>query len=91
MKKLLLTAAISSISMAFATPFTGNDAQSQAMGNTGVASADPASAINFNPALLATYPDENDFSMILPSVKFFVDDSIGFAESAESFVDEGGT
>lgn len=91
MKKTLLVTAISALSAAYAAPFTGNDAQSQAMGNTGVASADPTSAINYNPALLADYDEEIDFGLTLPAVKFYVADPLGFFETADQFSDEGGT
>lgn len=89
MKKSLLILAISAASFAIATPFTGNDAQSGAMGNTGVASATPQNAFQFNPALLADYPDQNDFSLTLPSVKFFLDDGYGLVNTVTTFNDEG--
>lgn len=91
MKKLLLTLSVSMATAAMATPFTGNDAHSSAMGNTGVASATPQNAFQFNPGLLADYPDQNDFSLTLPSIKLFIDDSEGFAESSSSFVETDGT
>lgn len=91
MKKSLLFCAVSLAGTAMATPFTGNDAESSAMGNTGVASASPQNAFQFNPGLLADYPDNVDFGLTLPAIKFFVDDSNGFIDSASAFTDEGGT
>ena len=73
-----------------ATPFTGNDAPSNAMGNTGVASARPQGAFQFNPGLLADYSDAKDFGLTLPSIKFFVDDSLGLLKAGEDFF-TGGT
>jgi hypothetical protein len=89
MKKTLLSLSIALAGTAIATPFTGNDAQSNAMGNTGVASATPQNAFQFNPGLLADYPDSNDFGLTLPSIKFFIDDSLGFVSSAEELVTGG--
>jgi hypothetical protein len=90
MKKTLLSLSIALAGTAIATPFTGNDAQSNALGNTGVASATPQNAFQFNPGLLADYPENVDFGLTLPSVKFFVDDSLGFIEAGEDFF-TGGT
>lgn len=91
MKKSLLPLAIALAGSAAATPFTGNDAQSNAMGNTGVASATPQNAFQYNPGLLADYSDSVDFGLTLPSIKFFMDDSKGFIDSAGAFIEEGGT
>ena len=61
MKKTLLSLSIAIAGTAMATPFTGNDAPSNAMGNTGVASARPQGAFQFNPGLVADYSDAKDF------------------------------
>jgi len=71
---------------AFATPFTGNSAPSNAMGNTGVASANAQDAFQFNPALLADYDESVGFSMTLPSFKVSIDDSDGLIQNGEDFI-----
>lgn len=91
MKKTLIFCAVSLAGTTMATPFTGNDAASNAMGNTGVASANAQNAFQFNPGLLADYPDRVDFGLTLPSFKFFIDDSKGFVEAATAFSETGGT
>jgi hypothetical protein len=91
MKKTLLAVAVAISGTAIATPFNGNDAQSNAMGNTGVASSEVQNAIAFNPALLADQYDGVGFGMTLPSVKFYIDDSKGLIASGTAFTEEGGT
>jgi hypothetical protein len=86
MKKTLLCVSVMMAGSAFATPFTGNSAASNAMGNTGVASAPAQDAFQFNPALLADYDDSVGFSLTLPSVKVFIDDSEGLIENGRDFV-----
>ncbi|MFT5009296.1 MAG: hypothetical protein ACI868_002003, partial [Granulosicoccus sp.] len=86
MKKTLLCVSVMMAGSAFATPFTGNSAASNAMGNTGVASAPAQDAFQFNPALLADYDDSVGFSLTLPSVKVFIDDSEGLIENGWDFV-----
>lgn len=83
MKKTLLTLSVIAASAAQATPFTGNDAKSNAMGNTGVASAASFSMGQFNPALLAAHADQTRFSLLLPSAKIAIDDSYGFLQTSE--------
>jgi len=85
MKKTLVSVAVMMASSAFATPFTGNSAPSNAMGNTGVASADAQDAFQFNPALLADYDESVGFSMTLPSFKASIDDSKGLIQNGEDF------
>ena len=85
MKKTLVSVAVMMASSAFATPFTGNSAPSNAMGNTGVASADAQDAFQFNPALLADYDESVGFSMTLPSAKISIDDSDGLIQNGEDF------
>lgn len=89
MKFWLITASavISSVSMA--TPYLGNDATSSAMGSTGVASAAPDSSIMFNPALLADYSDDSNFSItIFPSSRFYAEDPFKLGENTEEFANE---
>jgi len=83
MKKTLLTLSVLAATAAQATPFTGNDAKSNAMGNTGVASAASFSMGQFNPALLAAHADQTRFSVLLPSAKFAIDDSYGFLQTSD--------
>lgn len=91
MKKTLLALSVIAASTAQATPFTGNDAKSNAMGNTGVASASLSSVHSFNPALLSALGRESSFAMTLPSFRFSIDDSDGVITSGKAFTDEGGT
>lgn len=83
MKKTLLALSVIAASAAQATPFTGNDAKSNAMGNTGVASAASFSMGQFNPALLAAQEQQPRFSILLPSAKFAIDDSYGFLQTSD--------
>ncbi|MFG1496088.1 conjugal transfer protein TraF [Saccharospirillum sp. HFRX-1] len=82
MQRSLLALAILTAGTASATPFTGNDTRSNAMGNTGVASADSFAASQFNPALLSAYDDDVDFGLQLPSIRFAIDDGYGFIKAA---------
>jgi len=91
MNRSLLALAILTTGTASATPFTGNDARSNAMGNTGVASAPAASAQQFNPALLSSYSGQVSFAMTIPSLKLYIDDSQGLVSSGRDFTEEGGT
>ena len=89
MKKTLLAVAVALSGTVIATPFNGNDAQSNAMGNTGVASSEVQNAVNFNPALLADQYDGVGFGMTLPSIKFYIDDSKGMIQNGEEFISGG--
>lgn len=82
MQRSLLALAILTAGTASATPFTGNDTRSNAMGNTGVASAESFAASQFNPALLSAYDDNVDFGLQLPSLKLAIDDGYGFIKAA---------
>lgn len=82
MQRSLLALAILTAGTASATPFTGNDTRSNAMGNTGVASADSFAASQFNPALLSAYDDNVDFGLQLPSLRLAIDDGYGFIKAA---------
>jgi hypothetical protein len=89
MKKTLITLSVLAASAAQATPFTGNDAKSNAMGNTGVASAASFSMGQFNPALLAATSTDYRFGLLLPSVKIAIDDSKGFVKHTNDNFIEG--
>lgn len=82
MQRSLLALAILTAGTASATPFTGNDTRSNAMGNTGVASAESFAASQFNPALLSAYDDDVNFGLQLPSLRFAIDDGYGFIKAA---------
>ncbi|PTY35805.1 hypothetical protein BGP77_00285 [Saccharospirillum sp. MSK14-1] len=82
MQRSLLALAILTAGTASATPFTGNDTRSNAMGNTGVASAESFAASQFNPALLSAYDDDVDFGLQLPSLRLAIDDGYGFIKAA---------
>ncbi|GGX45347.1 conjugal transfer protein TraF [Saccharospirillum salsuginis] len=87
MNRSLLALAILAAGTASATPFTGNDTRSNAMGNTGVASSPSYAAGQFNPALLAASPDNVNFGLTLPSAKVYIDDSLGLIEHGRDFYD----
>ena len=61
------------------------EARSLAMGNASVATADIATAALANPAMLAQQKAEDDFSLLLPSVGVFIDDSDGMIDLIEQF------
>lgn len=87
MKKTLIALSVIAASAAQATPFTGNDAKSNAMGNTGVASAASFAMGQFNPALLAANVEGTRFGILLPATKFYIDDSSGLIEYGRDFYD----
>lgn len=88
-KKILLGAAIAVASMqASAVPFAPTDARAMAMGGTGVSSAEVASTVQFNPALLANTREDDHFGLTLPSLGFSLADDNGFIEEVEDFDEE---
>ncbi len=91
MKKTLLSLSIAVAGTAVATPFTSNDAPANGMGNTGVASADAVGAVTYNPALLANYPDDVGLGISLFGIKSSIEDTEGFGDAAQNFIEEGGT
>ncbi|MFY0640894.1 MAG: conjugal transfer protein TraF [Bermanella sp.] len=88
--KILLGAAITlaSLQQAYAVPFAPSDARSMGMGGTGVASAEVASTVQFNPALLATTREDDHFGLKLPQFSLAVADDNGFIDEAEDFDEE---
>jgi hypothetical protein len=88
--KILLGAAITlaSLQQASAVPFAPSDARSMGMGGTGVSSAEVASTVQFNPALLATTRDDDHFGLKLPQFSIAVADDNGFIDEAEDFDEE---
>lgn len=72
-KRSLLATSISLAALtlsqhASAIPLLPMDARGLAMGNTGVASAKLAHAPQYNPALLSTANEEDDFALLFPQV-----------------------
>lgn len=82
---IFITAAMSQ--SATAASFSSNDARSMAMGGTGVSSARIGHASKYNPALLSTAKEDEDFSIVLPQVGVFLSDSDDFIDSAKDFED----
>jgi len=88
-KKILLGAAISIASMqASAVPFTPTDARAMAMGGTGVSSAEVASTLQYNPALLATTRDDDHFGLTFPAFGVSFSDEDDFIDEVEDFDEE---
>ncbi len=73
--KLFIPLLALSCNATLAAPFSTTDARTLALGDTGVASAHPGAASLFNPALLSSYADDKDFSVVLPNFGFsaFID------------------
>lgn len=78
--------AMATASTAYAAPFAPADTRSIGMGGTGVAAAERHSAILFNPALLSTAREEDDFSFVLQGGLFIADED-EFVNGANDFVD----
>jgi hypothetical protein len=88
-KKILLGAAISIASMqASAVPFAPTDARAMAMGGTGVSSAEVASTLQYNPALLATTRDDDHFGLTFPAFGVSFSDEDDFIDEVEDFDEE---
>lgn len=74
-KKLLFGLVISLFSaQSFSASFGVFDPRSLAMGGTGVASGDASNASHYNPALLSVTHDDDDFSLVIPTV------TVGYAD-----------
>jgi hypothetical protein len=88
--KILLGAAITlaSLQQASAVPFAPADARAMGMGGTGVSSAEIASTVQFNPALLATTRADDHFGLKIPQFSISVADDGGFIDEAEDFDEE---
>ncbi len=88
--KLLLGAAITfaSLQQVNAVPFSPPDARAMGMGGTGVSSAEVASTVQYNPALLATTRDDDHFGLKIPQFAISVADDNGFIDEAEDFDEE---
>lgn len=67
------------------------DARGNAMGNTGVTTADFVTAPFYNPALTAVYRDEDDFGLLLPAVNVNVrdtDDALTSIDDIQSMIED---
>jgi hypothetical protein len=67
------------------------DARGNAMGNTGVASADYLSAPFYNPALGASFKDNDDFAILLPAISVSArdtDDSLTTIDDLQTSIDK---
>jgi hypothetical protein len=81
-RSLLATSiAMALVQQAAATPLLPMDARGLAMGSTGVASAKLAHAPQYNPALLSTANEEDDFAIIFPQIGVVVADEDKLVES----------
>jgi hypothetical protein len=81
-------AAIALAQQASAAPLLPMDARGLAMGSTGVASAKLAHAPQYNPALLSTANDSDDFAMIFPQFGIVVADEDEFIETAQGLTED---
>lgn len=67
------------------------DARGNAMGNTGVASADYLTAPFYNPALVADFKDNDDFGFLLPAIAINAhdkDDSLTVIDDLQSAIED---
>ncbi len=69
-----------------ATPFVFN-ARNDAMGGTGVASANYLAAAFYNPALLTRFDDSDDLGILLPAIGAEVFDPDNLVNQADDFMD----
>lgn len=81
----LATAVTLASIQASAVPFAPTDARAMAMGGTGVASARTVHAVQFNPSLLSTAKEEDDFGLLLPQIGGYVSDQDDFIDNADDF------
>lgn len=95
-KRSMLTTSIvlAIVQQVSAAPLLPIDARGLAMGSTGVASAKLAHAPQYNPALLSTAAEEDDFAIIFPQIGISVadeDDLIGTFDSLinDNYADDG--
>lgn len=88
--KILLGAAITlaSLQQASAVPFAPADARAMGMGGTGVSSAEVASTVRYNPALLANTREDDHFGLKIPQFMVTVADDGGFIDEVEDFDEE---
>lgn len=85
-KKLVLTVAISLFSaQTLAASFGVFDPRSLAMGGTGVASGDASNASHYNPALLSLTHEDDDFSLVIPTVTVGISDPNDLEDAYDAY------
>ncbi|MCG6199649.1 conjugal transfer protein TraF [Psychromonas antarctica] len=92
-KKALLALSISSALLTSSVNAANKiaDARGNAMGNTGVASADYLTAPFYNPALGASFRDDDDFAILVPAVAasiYDVDDSLTTLDDLQTAIED---
>jgi hypothetical protein len=89
-KRSLLAAsiAIALVQQAAAAPLLPINARGLAMGSTGVASAKMANAPQYNPALLSTATDTDNFAIIFPQLGIIFSDEDKLIESFDDIANE---
>lgn len=88
-RSLLATSiAMALVQQAAATPLLPMDARGLAMGSTGVASAKLAHAPQYNPALLSTANEEDDFAIVFPQIGIVVADEDELIETFDDLANE---
>lgn len=88
-RSLLATSiAMALVQQAAAAPLLPIDARGLAMGSTGVASAKLAHAPQYNPALLSTAHEDDDFAIIFPQLGVVVADEDEFIDTAKGLTDD---
>jgi hypothetical protein len=89
-KRSLLAAsiAVALVQQAAAAPLLPINARGLAMGSTGVASAKLAHAPQYNPALLSTANDTNDFAIIFPQLGIVASDEDKLIESFDDIANK---
>jgi len=86
--KILLGAAVAIAAMQTnAVPFAPTDARAIGMGGTGVAAAKTVHAVQFNPSLLSSADESDDFGFLFPQVGGYFSDEHEFIDAADEFVD----
>ena len=85
-KNLALGIVISLFSIqTFAASFGVFDPRSLAMGGTGVASGDASNASHYNPALLATTHEDDDFNLVIPTVTVGISDPNDLEDAMDNY------
>lgn len=86
-EKITAVVLLLSSSAVISAPFNSFDPRSMAMGGAGVAVASPSTAPFFNPALLSTANEDDDFAVEVPVIGVRAYDPDDFVESVEDFQD----
>jgi hypothetical protein len=86
-KTVLATIIASFCTHSFAQPFFTNDPRAIAMGGAGVSGSSTLGSPEYNPALLTTFDEEDDFGFAL-GVGTFIMDPRGLADGVETFTED---